>query len=322
MLPILTITGPIYLLILLGFVAVRQAWFAKADMRVLGQFVVRIALPAMLFRVLSRQPLEQVLNVRWLLAYALGSLLALGAGWYWGRRQPGAYPALLGMGSGMSNNGFVGAPVLLQWLGPAAGSGLAVALVVENLLILPLCLTLAELGHQAALSAAGSGTVRPRRVLLAQALRPLLRNPMLWAILAGGAFAALGLSLPLALSRSIDLLANTSAGVALVVIGGSLVGLKLGGQRTDLAVVALCKLLLHPLAVGLLLAWLAPEPSLVHTALIALAAMPMLSIYPVLAQKFGQEGFCAAALLITTVASFFTLSALLALLPLLGAATH
>jgi malonate transporter and related proteins len=57
--------------------------------------------------------------------------------------------------------------------------------------------------------------------------------------------------------------------------------------------------------------WLLADNTLLRTAAIALAAMPMLGIYPVLAQKHGHEGFCAAALLVTTVASFFTLSGLL-----------
>ena len=43
--------------------------------------------------------------------------------------------------------------------------------------------------------------------------------------------------------------------------------------------------------------------------------MPMMSIDPVLAQRFGHERFCAAALLAATVASFFTLSVLIALIP-------
>lgn len=38
------------------------------------------------------------------------------------------------------------------------------------------------------------------------------------------------------------------------------------------------------------------------------AAMPMLAIYPILAQIYGQEDFSAAALVLTTAASFFTLS--------------
>jgi malonate transporter and related proteins len=41
------------------------------------------------------------------------------------------------------------------------------------------------------------------------------------------------------------------------------------------------------------------------------AAMPMLGIYTILAQKHGHEEVAAAALLATTVVSFITLSALL-----------
>ena len=40
-------------------------------------------------------------------------------------------------------------------------------------------------------------------------------------------------------------------------------------------------------------------------------ASPMFGIYPILAQKHGHDGLAAAALLGTTAASFFTISALL-----------
>ena len=95
------------------------------------------------------------------------------------------------------------------------------------------------------------------------------------------------------------------------VIGGLLVGLQVQGQRLDLAAVAVGKRVLHPLAVAALAWWLLADNTRLRTAAIALAAMPMLGIYPVPAQKHGHEGFCAAALLVTTVASFFTLSGLL-----------
>ena len=38
------------------------------------------------------------------------------------------------------------------------------------------------------------------------------------------------------------------------------------------------------------------------------AAMPMLSIYPILAQPHGEEAFCAAALLLATLLSFLSIS--------------
>ena len=49
-------------------------------------------------------------------------------------------------------------------------------------------------------------------------------------------------------------------------------------------------------------------------AAITFAAMPMLGIFPIMAQRHGHEDTAAAALLITTIVSFFTLSGLLWLL--------
>jgi len=75
------------------------------------------------------------------------------------------------------------------------------------------------------------------------------------------------------------------------------------------------KLVLHPLCV-LALVWLMPpqEPAL-RAAAVLFAAMPMMSIYPVLAQRHGHDRFCAAALLAATVVSFVTISVLIAALP-------
>ena len=44
---------------------------------------------------------------------------------------------------------------------------------------------------------------------------------------------------------------------------------------------------------------------------VLMAAVPMLGIYPILAQKYGQDAVAAAAQLGTTVASFFTLTAII-----------
>ncbi|SFN22091.1 hypothetical protein [Variovorax sp. OV329] len=91
------------------------------------------------------------------------------------------------------------------------------------------------------------------------------------------------------------------------------------GMRRDVTTIAASKLLLHPLAVGLMM-WLVPpnEPALRATAVV-FAATPMLSIYPILAMSYGHEEMCAAALLLATILSFFTISMTLWLLgPVLG----
>jgi len=306
MLQILSITIPIYLIIGLGFVAARWQLFAQPDMRALSRFVVNFCLPALLFRALSQRRLGEVFDGVYLLAYALGSLLVLlgaTACIRLLRGKPMPLAALHGLGMAGSNSAFIGYPIALQLLGPAAGVALALTMVVENLMVLPLALVLAD----------SSSALRWDRALL-QSLRGLLRNPMILAIIAGVAFALSGLQLPDTLARTIQIVAGAASPVALFVIGGSLVGLRLQGLHADIAIVVTGKLLLHPLAVFALLWLLPPLDAELRAAAVVYACMPMLSIYPLLAQKYQAESFSAAALLVATVASFATITAWLAVL--------
>ncbi len=305
---ILSITLPIYLIVLLGWLAARRDFFSKADLRVLGKFVVHIALPALLFKALASRPLNEVLDAGYLMAVALGSLAIFAAVFAWARFGRHAEPAaasMQAMGSSFSNTGYIGYPIALQFMGPVAGVALALNMLVENLLMLPLILTMAE---------ARRGSGRRWYQVLGQTLWSLRRNPMVLAILLGFAVAWVGLPLPAPLWKTIDMMALASTAVALFVVGGSLAGLSTQGLARDVSRVAFAKLLLHPLAVyGAL--WLVPATSPeLRVLAVTLAAMPMLGIYPILAQKFGLEGPCAAALLGTTVAAFVTLSAWLWLL--------
>jgi malonate transporter and related proteins len=302
MLDILAVTGPIYLLIALGYAACRWGVFNKADLRALGQFVAQFCLPALVFKALSQRDFGEILNTSYLLAYAGGSLAVMGLGLALARwRGRGlAFSSFYGMGMSCSNSGFIGYPVVLQLLGPPAAVALALCMLVENLLMLPLALTLAE--------SAGVNHLPWYRVL-GQSLARVLRNPLVLAIVAGCGMAALGWHLPQVLLKSVDLLAAASSAAALFVIGGALVGRSLQGLRSALAEVALGKLVLHPLLVLGLLLLLPPIDPALRLAAVAFACMPMFSIYPILAQKYGEEGFCAAALLVTTVASFLSITA-------------
>lgn len=312
MLKILSITIPIYLIMAAGFASVGRGLFDKADMRVMGRFVLNFCLPALLFRALSQRNLGEVLNGSFLVAYAAGSLALLCGGHLLSRHvfhKPASLAALKGLGMSASNSGFIGYPILLQVLGPPAGVALALAMLVENLLIIPVALALAD---------RGDGAPQSGLKAVAGSLRTLARNPLILAIVAGFAFALFGWKLPEAVDRTVQIVATGASPVALFVIGGTLVGLKLRGLGASVATVAIGKLLIHPLAV-LVVAMLLPplEPPL-RAAVVLLACMPMMSIYPVLAQKYGHDGFCAAALLATTVASFFTISTALAALHAAG----
>lgn len=314
MLQTLAITGPIYLVIALGFLAGRAGTFSKQDMRILGTYVVKFALPALVFTALSQRPVGEVMNGRYVLGYAFGSLVvmlgALGWAWRW-RGKSFTLSALCGLGSASSNSGFIGYPIAILVAGPSSAAvGLAMCMLVENLLMVPLTLALAD---------SGRGNAGNWKHVLLHSLSPLARNPVILSIIGGLAVSAIGIPISGVLARTINMLAMSSAAVSLFVIGGTLVGLRTKGMRRDVTTIAASKLLLHPLAVGLMMWVVPPEEPALRAAAVVFAATPMLSIYPILAMRYGFEEMCAAALLLATVLSFFTISMALWLLgPALG----
>ena len=313
MFSILSITGPIYLAVLIGFACTRLGLFAKADMRLFGKFVINLALPALLFNALASRSVGEILHPSYLAAYALAGLLAIGLGLLANRvlaRRSFSYSSMFAMGISCPNSGFVGYPVLLLTLGSSvAGVGLALNMMVENLLLIPLLLAFADLEGDKG---------QAGRVLL-RTLKGLVRNPMIIALVAGLLASLVGWSPPEPISRTVNLFAQASGALSLFVIGGSLAGQSLRGMGPAVLQITLGKLVLHPLIMLVVLTWLVPvaDPQL-RTAVLLTTAMPIMGIYTILSQRHGHEGISAAALLATTAASFFTLSGLLWWLRQLG----
>jgi len=111
MVEILSTIVPIFLVIAVGYVAVHQDYVPKSHVRSLGLFVVKIAMPALLLKAFSQRAFAEIMDVRYLAAYTLGSLAVFGAGLFWarlgrGRNMPASAMAALGMAA--SNSGFIG----------------------------------------------------------------------------------------------------------------------------------------------------------------------------------------------------------------------
>jgi malonate transporter len=308
MLEILSITIPIYVAIALGYGLTKWGVFPKSDMRAFGTFVVKVAMPALLFNALSQRKVEDILNAQYVLAYALASFVTLSLGIFLALRvgkHSRSLSSCFAMGMSCPNSGFVGYPIILLSLGSMAGVALALNMVVENLLIIPLLLAWAETGQ---------GQQRWHDIVI-QTLKGMLTNPMIWGIVVGFLFSWFEWQLPPSLSRTVTLFAQASGALSLFVIGGSLVGLPVKGMGRPVAQIAFGKLIVHPLIMSLVLLWVLPiDDPVLRVAALLTCAMPMFGIYPILTQKHGHDGLSAAALLVTTLLSFFSLNALLWLL--------
>ncbi len=314
MLHVLTITAPIYLLIAVGYFAVRGGLLQKSDTRALGRFVFMFGLPALLFSALTQRHAEAHIEWGYMAAYGVGSGLAMLGTILYARKVRGAsvpLAAVQGMSSAASNTAFIGFPILYELLGPSAGMALAMCFIIENLFVMPLGLAYAD-------STGGSGKLK---AALLRSARSLVRNPLLWGLGLGLVFRALGWHLPAVPEKAVQMVSVVASPLALFVVGGSLVGLRLGHHIRDVITVVGAKLLLHPLLVGLLvLALPAIDPRLGIAAVVN-AAMPMAVVVTVLAQQYEQEEFSAATLLVATLSSFITINVLLMVVaPLLPAA--
>ena len=301
---IISITAPIYAAVLIGYLVVRIGWFRPEDMRMMGQYVLNLALPALLFTSLATKPLSMVLRADYLLVMVAGGLatMALSFAWFSMTAPDPLRRALAVLGSACPNSGFIGYPVMLLVFPDLAGVILALNFLIENVVIIPTGLVLMDL-------ASGRAGLSPFR-LLAGVLKALLRRPMVIGMIAGLIVSALGLELPAPLLRLTGMFGTSAAAL-------SLVGLPLKGNKLLAGQIAGIKLLLHPAMVALA-ATLLPALGLItlspdmHAATILSAAMPMFSIYPILAQERGLGGAAAIALLLATSCAFVTLNIFLA----------
>ncbi|MBV8618128.1 MAG: AEC family transporter [Curvibacter sp.] len=315
MLSILSVTFPFFALVLCGFAATRSRLLPLEAIGGLNSFVLFFALPCMLFRFGSGTPIAELLDAGVFGVYLLCALTLVGLtvlctrnrgrggaiGW-----NDAAFGALV---AAFPNTGFMGVPLLVALLGPAAAGPAIVTMVVDMVVTSSLCIALSRLD---ALDQHGA-TAAARK-----ALKGVLLNPMPWSILLGALASALHWAPPGPLGRTVALLADAASPVALFTMGAVLAraqGLPEAGrprQRLgDVPLLGFIKLLLHPLLVWGLgrgaMALGLPLSAAALKVLVLVAALPSASNVSMLSERFGADtGRVARVILLSTVAAFLS----------------
>ncbi|MER5170874.1 AEC family transporter [Thioclava sp. GXIMD2076] len=305
MFDIIRLILPIYLLIAVGFVLIRIRYIAPADLRGAGRLVIRFFLPLVVFAAVGAGQHDTALHPMLFAAYVGGSLLsyasAYGMAWMAGKDH--GVRAFEAMGCSCSNSAFFGLPIVTLVSGPAIAFDIfAMALLVENLIMIPLAVSIIE---------AESGLTWPK---LRKLIFGVLTNPLLVGAVAGLIWKATGLGLPQIALDAIGLMTPVAAPVALLTVGGAVAELSLRTFRWGVVRITLCKLILHPLWVGLMILLLSGMPGDLQIAAIVNASLPMMSVYMLFGIRFRREDVAATALITATALSFVTLSTLLYLL--------
>lgn len=310
---VLGIVAPIFLVMAFGYGAVRFGLLQAEQVRGLGVFVLNVALPALIFHALAGQSFSGVWQPEYLRLYGGSALVIFLLGvvvtrWFW--REPLAAAALNGLGLAFGNSGFIGLPVLSMVLGSeVAARYFAMNMLVENFLLIPLMLILADFSR-----------VDGGRwwVVFGRLGGRLLRNPLLLALAVALGFSLGGVAVPETLGRVTGLLAPAAAPVALFVIGGSLYGLRVRGELGMIGFVGLGRVVLHPLlVVGVFCVF--GGASLQDVWVGALfASVSVASTVAMLGQRYGYGERIAAMVVVSTLASFVSMGAVLLLWQRMG----
>ncbi|MET3612673.1 putative permease [Rhizobium aquaticum] len=306
------ITGlvlPFFGLILIGYVVARWKQMPADALGWLNIFIVYVALPALFFKLISRTPVEQLTRFDFIVTdvgttYAIFGVIFV-IGWL-GRDASIPEATLQGLAAAYGNIGYMGPGLALLAFGERAAVPVALIFCFENMLHFIVAPALIALG--------GKQSQSPGQVARDILLRIVL-HPFIIATALGFVAAAMHLEPPVPLQRLIDYLAQAAAPCALFAMGVTLALRPLKRIPAEIVYIVPAKLILLPTLMYLSLSAAGNFDHVWIQTAVLLAALPTATNVFVIGQQYDvwQER-ASATVLITTLFSVLTVSALLYLM--------
>ena len=286
---------PVVLAAAAGYVL---AWRMKVDPRPVSHAAFYVFAPCLVFRIILDSALPGDALLRMAAFTTLSLLLLAGATALVARRLGWSRPltAAVVLVVFLPNAGNFGLSVSLFSFGEPGLAQASVFFLTSSVLTFTLGVAIASLGR--------SG---PR-----ETLRGMLRVPAIWAVLAALVVARAEWALPVPVDRTLELLAQATIPVFLVLLGMQLYGKGLAGPWGPVAFAGGMRLL-GGAAVGLLLANGLGLADAARQAAVLQSAMPSAVITIVLATEYDAEPALVTSVVIaTTLVCPLTLTPLLA----------
>jgi malonate transporter len=295
-------SSPIFAVVALGWAAARARLVGTEGLAAFAGYAFNLALPALVASLLSRQPLAQAFDPRFFAA-----LLGAGAAVFAAVAlltaalcRPGlAVVGAHAQAATTGNLGFLGVPLLLAVLGERSAGPIAMGVLAEVGLLMPLGIALMRLGRRA-------GPDGPSRGLARDLAGATLLNPIVVGVVLGAAVGLSGRHLPGPVDRLLAFLGGSAGPVALFALGGSLARRRLAKDWPAVAGVAVAKLAVYPALAWALLRLAGLGPGWVAAGVL-IAALPTATNVWVFADRFDAvPERVSAEILVSTVAAVVT----------------
>lgn len=300
MLAIFLKTLPFFALIGLGWFAGKTRFFTAEATAWLTKFVFYFALSAMLFRFSANLKLAELYDPNFVLAYLSGSFAVwlISFGVAKARGLPTSLAAMESHTSMTGNTGFLGVPMLVVLLGPAAVGPVLMVLACD-LIVFSSLITII-------ITAARHGKVSLGSIALG-----LVKNPMIVSMGAGLIWAGLKLPMPAPLEDFMSILGAAATPGALFAIGASL-ATKSAERPAPAVWLSFGKLFLHPGAIAITALMIFHVDPFAAGVMIAAASLPVAGNVYILAQHYGvAPQRVSAAILVSTAVSILTVPAVI-----------
>jgi len=300
---------PVFAIILAGVLSGKAKLLGPASSEALNKFVYWMALPPVLFLGTARRSLAEIFNGPFIGAF-LGAMLAvyaLGAliGWLV-RRERTQIHCMQGLTACFSNTGYMGIPLFLAAFGPDHLGPTILATVIMSAIMVGIAVIWLEFANSH-----GHGLGKA----LGDVGRALVRNPLIVSTAIGIAWAALlpGVAVPRPVATFCELMGAAAGPCALFAIGLFLASRSLKADMVEVGWISALKLLVQPALTWALTETLFPMDPFWTGSAVILAALPTGALTFVVAQQYQiYVDRTSSAILVSTVISVVTLSALLA----------
>ncbi|MFW5695113.1 MAG: AEC family transporter, partial [Alkalispirochaeta sp.] len=306
---VLGIIVPVFLIAVLGYLMTWVGLFRTRDVEGLTRYVFSVALPVMLFDSMSKIELPGEFQWSLMAAYYLPTITLFGGTALIGRfvfHQSRQARAVFAMGASYSNTVLIGLPIISAAWGDDGLLPLLMIVTVHAAVLFLLTTALAETG------ASDTGERATVARVIGRTAAGIVRNPILIGIAAGVLANILSIRLPGPLDDTAGLIRGSALPAALFVTGASLREFRIAGHLPEAGVIIVLKMVVHPMLVWLLAAFVFQLQPLWIAVAVITAAMPTGINASVFARTYaGAVAPVATATLLSTILAVVSTSVLL-----------
>jgi malonate transporter and related proteins len=298
--------APFFGLIGLGFLCGRLSRQPAAGLAWMQFFLIYVSLPCLFYALIADKPLSELANWPFILVTTLCTAIVFAISFavgLWHARGQIGQAVMQGVAGSYSNIGYMGPPLILSAIGPAASAPVVLIFIFDSLFlfsVIPLLMAVAGLERRSPLATTGEVALR------------VATHPFNVATAVAVLASYLQFKLPVAAEKMVAWLSGAAAPCALFLLGVTVALRPLKRIPDEVPPLVAIKLVLHPLLVWLLLSTLGNvDPTWTYAAVLMAALPPALNIFVISTQYNVGVERASACVLLGTLASMVTLTAFL-----------